>query len=115
MEVRSISQGGQFDIHQGMSAQDKSLGDNALGKRGGTENPKITEKDIKTAVDKFNKLLEDKRTHVEYEMHKELHEIMIKVVDDESKKVIKEIPPKKLLDMVAKFCEMAGILVDAKA
>jgi len=39
---------------------------------------------------------------------------MIKIVDDDSKKVLLEIPSEKILDMVASMCENAG-LIDKKA
>ena len=38
----------------------------------------------------------------------------IKVIDRESKKVIKELPPEKTLDMIAKAWELAGIMVDER-
>ena len=40
--------------------------------------------------------------------------IMIKIMDKETKEVIKEFPPEKTLDMIARIWEMAGILVDEK-
>ena len=40
---------------------------------------------------------------------------MIKIIDDKTKQVIMEVPPKKILDMCAKLCELAGVLVDKKA
>ena len=40
--------------------------------------------------------------------------VTIKIVDRDSKKVIKEIPPEKTLDMIAKVWELAGIMVDEK-
>jgi len=75
----------------------------------------ITEKDIKGAVKKINTFLQDEHTHAEYYVHEEFNIIMIKIVDDDTKKVVLEVPPKKLIDMVAKMCELAGILVDKKA
>ena len=75
----------------------------------------IKEKDIHKAIDKLNKFLEDKRTHAEYSVHDKLKDIMIKIVDDKTGDVIQELPPKKVLDMVAKMCEMVGIIVDDKA
>ncbi|SKA72712.1 flagellar protein FlaG [Clostridium sp. USBA 49] len=75
----------------------------------------IQEKDLKNAVDKLNKFLEDNKTHAEYEIHDKLNDVMIKIVDDNTGKVIKEIPPQKILDMVAKMCEIVGILFDKKA
>jgi flagellar protein FlaG len=75
----------------------------------------IKDKDIKKAVKKLNNFLQDEGTHAEYSIHKELHRVMIKIIDNDTNKVILEVPPKKIVDMVAKMCELAGILVDKKA
>jgi len=75
----------------------------------------IKEKDINKALDKLNTFLEDKRTHAEYAVHDKLKDVMIKIVDDETGEVIQELPPKKVLDMVAKMCELVGLIVDDKA
>ena len=40
--------------------------------------------------------------------------MIVRVIDNNTNEVINEIPNKKILDMVAKMCEMAGILVDKK-
>jgi flagellar protein FlaG len=39
---------------------------------------------------------------------------MIKVIDETTNEVIKEIPPKKILDVIASMLEMAGLLVDER-
>jgi len=77
------------------------------------QNYKLEE--IHKSVDKLNKFMEDEDIHAEYEVHDKLNQIMIKIVDNKTKDVVLEIPPKKILDMVAKMCEMVGILVDKKA
>ena len=40
---------------------------------------------------------------------------MIKIIDENTKEVIVEYPPKKILDLIAKMCELAGIAIDKKA
>jgi flagellar protein FlaG len=81
-----------------------------------TGNNKITEKELKNAVDKLNKFLEDNKTHAEYEYHDTFkHDLMIRIVDNESGKVIQEVPPRKILDMVSKMLEIVGVLIDKKA
>jgi len=76
---------------------------------------KSSEIEIKNAVSKINKILEGDGTHLQYEKHDVLNQMIIKVIDDKTNTVIEEIPSKKILDMVAKMCEMAGILVNKKA
>jgi len=71
--------------------------------------------EIKNAVSKINKILEGEGTHLQYEKHEVLNQMIIKVIDNTTYQVIEEIPSRKILDMVAKMCEIAGILVDKKA
>ena len=78
-------------------------------------NKELTEADIKKAVEKMNKLLQGEATHAEYEKHEKLNAYVIKIVENDTGKVINEIPPKKILDLVAKLCELAGVFVNKKA
>jgi flagellar protein FlaG len=67
---------------------------------------------IKKAVEKLNKSM----SHSEaiFGIHDATNRVMIKIVDKETKEVIKELPPEKTLDMISKVWELAGILVDEK-
>ena len=47
-------------------------------------------------------------------IHEATNRVTIKIVDKDTKKVLKEYPPEKTLDMIAKVWEMAGLLVDQK-
>ena len=62
------------------------------------------------------KELEKKAVNVkaEFGIHEETNRITIKMVDKQTKKVIKELPPEKTLDMIAKIWDAAGLLVDEK-
>jgi flagellar protein FlaG len=80
-----------------------------------TRTNEIKEVDVRNAVDKLNKFLEDDKTHAIYEFHSTFNDLMIKIVDDKTGDVVLEIPPKKILDMIAKMCEMVGVMVDKKA
>jgi flagellar protein FlaG len=71
--------------------------------------------DVINAVGKINKFLEGEGTHLQYEKHDVLNQMIIKLIDNNTNEVIKEIPSRKVLDMVAKLCEMAGVLVNKKA
>ncbi|MBZ9688099.1 flagellar protein FlaG [Clostridium estertheticum] len=74
-----------------------------------------SEKEVKKAVNKINKFLEGESTHLQYEKHDVFNQMIVKVIDNNTNEVINELPSKKILDMVAKMCEMAGVLVDKKA
>ncbi|WP_121444153.1 flagellar protein FlaG [Brockia lithotrophica] len=57
---------------------------------------------------------ETRRTHLRFVWHEELREYYVRVVDDATNEVIREIPPKKWLDLVAHMLEHLGLLVDAR-
>ncbi len=79
------------------------------------ENAKDVSPDkIKKAVNEINKKIRPTHTSCQFSYHEETNRISIKVIDDETEKVIREIPPEKTLDMIAKTLELEGILVDEK-
>ena len=47
-------------------------------------------------------------------VHEKTNRVTIKIVDKKTKEVIKEVPPEKTLNMIAKVWEIAGLLVDEK-
>lgn len=83
-------------------------------KGAGSSDYPITEKVVSEAVERMNKVLEGTNRRFEYSVHEGTNDIMIKVIDETTNEVIREIPPKKILDMVANMLEMAGLLVDER-
>jgi len=57
------------------------------------------------AIEKANKAINGIHTELEFSIHEKSKEIMVKVIDSETKEVIREIPPEKILDMVAAMLE----------
>lgn len=78
----------------------------------GTQNAQQQNEQIRKAVEQINKKMENSSAVFGY--HEATNRITIKIVDKETKEVIKEFPPEKTLDMIAKAWELAGILVDEK-
>lgn len=66
------------------------------------------------AIERANKALQGATTTFEFSIHEKTKQIMVKVLDKDSGKIIREIPPEKTLDLVAKMWELAGILVDER-
>lgn len=67
---------------------------------------------IRKAVDDINKKANN--SEAIFGIHEDTNRVMIKIVDKDTKKVIKELPPEKTLDMIAKVWELAGLMVDEK-
>ena len=77
------------------------------------ERPASTNEQIKKAIETMNKNMINNSEAI-FGFHEGTNRVTIKIVDKDTKKVIKELPPEKTLDMIAKVWEMAGILVDEK-
>ena len=77
-------------------------------------NISVSEKAIIETIERANKAIQGVYTTFEYSIHEETHEIVVKVFNRETGEMIREIPSEKILDMVAKMWEMAGIIVDER-
>ncbi|MCR5356023.1 MAG: flagellar protein FlaG [Lachnospiraceae bacterium] len=73
-----------------------------------------SQKQLKEAVKDLHKKLDNSNNEVMFGVHEATKRVTIKIVDKDTKEVVKEFPPEKTLDMIAKVWEMAGILVDEK-
>ena len=67
---------------------------------------------IKRAVEQLNKRMS--HSEAVFGIHEATNRVTIKIIDKETKELIKELPPEKTLDMIARVWEMAGILVDER-
>ena len=67
---------------------------------------------IRKAVEALNKKMAN--SEAVFGIHEDTNRVTIKIVDKSTKEVIKELPPEKTLDMIARVWEMAGILIDER-
>ena len=74
----------------------------------------LSEEAVEKVVNGLNELVQPSHTSIRFELHKELNEYYVQVVDVNTQEVVREIPPKKLLDMYAAMMEFVGLLVDRK-
>lgn len=74
----------------------------------------IDEKQWVDMIEQANKKITGAICSFEYSIHEVTKQIMVKVIDKDTKEIIREIPPEKVLDMVAHMWEVAGILVDER-
>lgn len=74
----------------------------------------MSDKVIINAIEKANRAISGANRKFEFSIHEKTKEIMVKVIDSDTNEVIREIPNEKILDMVAKMWEMAGLIVDER-
>lgn len=101
----------QRNIRDGEKAISSDVGNRQLR---GHEERKYSEEEIIGAIESANEKFVAYDRRFEFSIHEKTKEIMVKVIDVNTDQVIREIPPEKILDMVAAIWEAAGIFVDEK-
>ncbi len=92
--------------------QDNNQGKPETNTQAVLDSAQATSDKIKKAVEEINKKMNN--AEAVFGIHEETNYVTIKLVDKDTKEVIKELPAEKTLDMIARVWEMAGILVDEK-
>lgn len=90
----------------------KNEQDGKNGQDGTSANQQASNEQIKKAVEQLNKNMPN--SEAIFGIHDATNRVTIKIVDKQTKEVIKELPPEKTLDMIAKAWELAGLLVDER-
>lgn len=72
----------------------------------------VSNEQIKKAVADMNKRMSN--TFCQFGIHEGTGRVTIKILDKESKEILKEYPAEETLEMIAKAWELAGIMVDEK-
>ena len=72
------------------------------------------ERDWISIIERANKAINGANKSFEYSIHEATKQICIKIIDRDTKEVIREIPSEKVLDMVAKMWELNGLFVDER-
>jgi len=80
--------------------------------KGNSQEKDVDQELIRKAMQELSK--KSQNVTAEFGIHEKTNRITIKMVDKTTKKVIKELPPEKMLDMMARIWEMSGLIVDEK-
>lgn len=81
---------------------------------GAPQPPPLNSGEIKEAVAQLEKMVAQFNRRFDISVNKNINRIVVKVIDTESDKVIKEIPPEEIQHLLLKLQEMIGLLVDEK-
>lgn len=74
----------------------------------------LGEEELIRSIDKAVKALQGPETTVEISVHDKTNAIMIKVLNKDTGELLREIPPEKTLEIVAKMMEFAGLIIDER-
>jgi len=71
--------------------------------------------DVRTQVRRANRALEALEVQAKFSVHEGTGQIVVRLEDMETGEVLREIPPEKMLDLVAKMTEMARGIIGEEA
>jgi len=74
----------------------------------------MSERMLENALGKIESIINIPFRHLQYIYHEDSGEYFVRIIDDETDEVIREIPPEKLLNIYASLKEVAGLLYDAR-
>lgn len=111
-QSNTAQEAAQVDNTVNVVAEGQSKG-NAGGNSGEQQQQQLSNEQLRRAVEQLNKNMVAHSEAV-FGIHEGTNRVTIKIVDKDTKEVLKELPPEKTLDMIAKVWEMAGILVDER-
>jgi len=72
----------------------------------------MTDEMMEKSVTQANKALKQHHRRIDRSVHDVTKTVMYTMVDTETDEIIREFPPKKIQDMIAKMWEIAGLFVD---
>ena len=78
------------------------------------DNSEETKLKVQEAVNKMNEMLDVTNSASKFMYHEGLERYYVTVVDCETEEVVKEIPPKRILDAFYEMQKMLGMIVDEK-
>lgn len=79
-----------------------------------TAREEVPREEVEKTTEKLNRLMGLIEKRLKFSVHEESKRIMVKVIDQETGDVLREIPPKKVLDLLSSFTEAAGIFIDRR-
>ena len=79
-----------------------------------TAREEIPREEIERATDKLNRLMGIIDKQMKFSIHENSHRVIVKIVDRQTGKVLNEIPPKNIIDMLESFSDMVGLQLDKR-
>ncbi|MCX7780195.1 MAG: flagellar protein FlaG [Negativicutes bacterium] len=75
----------------------------------------LSKEDLLPITKELSKFMAYLNADIQFELHDKTQQLMVRVVDTKENKVLREFPPKELLDTIANIREYVGVLLDKKA
>jgi flagellar protein FlaG len=85
------------------------------GQQAGEASAALGPQQTRELVESVQNYLADLNTNLSFEIHEKTGELVVKVVNQSTREVIRQIPPEDLLQLHEKLEELRGVLFSGKA
>ena len=75
----------------------------------------MDEKTVSYMMEELNELMSKINCNLEFQYHKEVNMMSVRMLDKKTHEVIKEVPPEEMLEQMAKAREWLGAFLDKNA
>ena len=79
------------------------------------EQEPMDEKTVSYMMEELNELMSKINCNLEFQYHKDVNMMSVRMLDKKTHEVIKEVPPEEMLDQMAKAREWLGAFLDKNA
>ena len=79
------------------------------------EREPMDEESVSLMTKELNELMSKINCNLEFQYHKEVNMMSVRMLDKKTQEVIKEVPPEEMLDQMAKTREWLGAFLDKNA
>ncbi|SFE92859.1 flagellar protein FlaG [Alteribacillus iranensis] len=101
-------------LHQREDIMVTTMPLNKIAENKTENNIRINKENLEEQVESMNQMMESIFTQLKFHIHEDLDRIYVQVLERDTEKVIREIPPEKFLDMIASMLEHIGLIIDEK-
>jgi len=102
------------EVPKTISVTENSLKKMMYEEQKANEKEAFPKEKVQKAVDALNEFMTLQNHNSKFVMHEGLERYFVQVVDSETEEVIREIPPRKLLDAFYTMQKFVGMIVDEK-
>jgi flagellar protein FlaG len=73
---------------------------------------KVSIEDVRGEVEKLNQAVKNYNPKLNFDVDNETNQVVVKVVDGETDKIIRQIPPEEIVNLSQRMDELRGMLFD---
>ncbi len=84
------------------------------GQLGVPKLPPLDSESVRKTAEQLEKMVAQFNRRFDISVNENINRVVVKVIDTESDKVIKEIPPEEIQHLLLRLQEMMGLLIDEK-